>query len=198
MSTEALEIKGLAELQRAIAAQPEKALPILTRKMDDAVKLLAGVVKTYPPATEANQPGRISITTHRPMGFYDRGQGWWYPVMRSGTLGERPRKSAGALKGPAGVGRALGIAGYKLRRTSERLREHWTTEVRTAAAAVEGTVGTNVSYADHVQGEQQAHIHQARGWVTLGTALDRTAPDILRLFEDGRDEIVAAFNKGGP
>jgi hypothetical protein len=82
MMSKTLEVDGLKEFERALEAAPEIAWPVMTAAMGNALALLHDAVATYPPSTEANSPERTTLKTKRPMGFYERGRGWWYPVMR--------------------------------------------------------------------------------------------------------------------
>jgi hypothetical protein len=56
----------------------------LADAMQDALFTIQGEIgyASYPPATEANRPGRVDQDGN-PMGYYERGRGWWYPVKRT-------------------------------------------------------------------------------------------------------------------
>lgn len=45
-----------------------------------------GYAEGYPPSSEANLPGRID-EDGRPLGYYERNRGWWYPLLRRSSLG---------------------------------------------------------------------------------------------------------------
>lgn len=149
----------------------------------------------YPPATEANQPGRYSLRTRRPMGYYERGRGYWYPVMRKQTLGNRAGKRLGVIPLPSHLKGITAVAGYKLRRTSERLGARWTTQVVVTAEAIQGEIGTTVSYADYVQGQNQAGFHGAHGWETAAEALQDAAGEIRGYFEEASQNIAGELKK---
>jgi hypothetical protein len=162
----------------------------MTAAMEQAVALLHDAVATYPPSTEANQPGRFSLKTKRPMGYYERGRGWWYPVQRDKSLPEKLGKSRGAVKAK----KRTGVVGYKLAGggQSELLGRKWTSKVTKADDGLVGEIGTNVSYAPYVQGERQNRIHARRGWPTLDGTVDRLAEDIIKIFEDAAGDIARA------
>ena len=142
---------------------------------------LRNVVMDYPPATEANRPGRWRQDkkgyTH-PMSYYERGRGTWYPVMQKKTLFNRGRlgKSRGAIaaRGPQ---KAI-IAGYKLIPNSEDLKHRWAIW---SASRFHVILGNNASYARVVHDSaKQARIHAARGWKTIQAVLQREGPKVMQ------------------
>lgn len=68
--------------------------------------------------------------------------------------------------------------------TSEVLGRSWTMEVKQTARMTRGTIGTNVSYVEFVQGKLQAWFHGARGWKTLERVLFTRRGRIWRAFGD--------------
>lgn len=190
MSEKTLELREFEQLVRDLERAREIAMPHVQQAMENSLAALDDVLKEYPPSTEANQPGRFSLKTHRLMGYYERGRGWWYPVMRKKTLGPQAGKRAGAVALPKHLRGMARAAGYKLRRTSERLGTKWTRQVMTTDDAVVGEIGTTVSYADYVQGDRQSRIHQARGWKTADEALDEVESDILGFFGQAMEAIA--------
>lgn len=76
------------ELLDAIEKAPQQVRTYLTDAMQDVLFMIQGEIgyASYPPATEANQPGRVDADGE-PMGYYERGRGWWYPVKNAATLG---------------------------------------------------------------------------------------------------------------
>ena len=201
MADNTLEIEGFDELLAAWDKLPAEALAQLEQAMQQAVFLLEEQLNQYPPSTAANRPGRTNADG-KPMGFYERGAGWWYPIMRRATLGQKPKKSAGAMLGgrarklfgePAGLG-MLGVAGYKLRKTSEALGRSWTTQVTRGDGFIAGEVGTDTSYAPWlVDDEKQARRMQQIGWVTVGTAMAQSEEDIYKVFETAVEEVLKKF-----
>jgi hypothetical protein len=206
MPDNTLEIEGFDELLAAWDKLPAEALKELEQAMQQAVFLLQEQLSQYPPSTDANRPGRTNAATGKPMGFYERGAGWWYPIMRRATLGAKPKKSAGAMLGgraeklfgePAGLG-MLGVAGYKLRHDSEALGRSWTTQVTQGEGFIAGEVGTDTSYAPWlVDDEKQARRMQQIGWVTVGTAMAKSEEDIYKVFETAVADVLEKFVKGG-
>lgn len=189
-SDKVLDLGELNSLLDALNQAPERARPLIVDAMQKSLDLLHDMLAEYPPATEANQPGRYSLRTHRPMGYYERGRGYWYPVLRKETLGGRVGKRQGAAPLPRHLRGMTAVAGYKLRRTSERLGSRWTTRVQVSDQAIEGVVGTTVSYADYVQGQRQAGFHGAHGWQTAGEALQDAADEIRSYFEAAARNIA--------
>lgn len=183
-----LKIDGLKEFEQALQAALEIAWPIIKRAMVESLALLHDAIATYPPSTEANQPGRFSLKTQRPMGYYERGRGWWYPIMRKDTLPEKLGKTRGAIRAT----RRTGVAGYKLAGggKSELLGRSWTTEINETDDAMVGEIGNNASYAGYVQGERQNRIHARRGWPTLSATVDRLSDDITEIFNGAVDDIL--------
>jgi hypothetical protein len=208
--TKVFEIDGLEELEQLPESLGKAAVAYGGRAMDKACAALVGAQKEYPPATEANQPGRYSLKTHRPMGYYERGRGWWYPIMGRETIelagryaaalagGSKARfgKSRGVIKA-AKMQRKMGIAGYKLRAVSEQLGRSfaWHTEVKDGI--ITGFVGNNASYTLPVVGpaSDQARLMQKRGWRNVEQALDIAGPAIDFAFHEMLDELVALWKK---
>lgn len=183
---------------------PAEALVELQQAMVKVTDLLWDALNEFPPITEANRPGRTSLATGKPMGFYEREAGWWYPIMRRETLGEKPSKRAGNMRigqanrlfPTAGMG-TYGVAGYKLRKVSEKLLESWDKEVTTTADAIVGAVGTDTSYAPWlVDDTKQARRMQAIGWVTVGDTMDAQEDAIYEVFEKAVDDVLKKFVSG--
>lgn len=202
MPPKTIEITGLERLRQALADLPDDARKELRAAMQQAAYLAQDQLAEYPPATAANRPGRTG-PDGRPLGFYERGQGWWEPVMRRATLGEKPLKSAGALKksradklfGGFDLGHA-GVAGYRLRRTSEALGRSWTTKVSAGDHSLVGEVGTDTAYAPWVvDDERQARRMAQIGWQTVGQSLSAVSDDIQAIFDAAVDEILKGLTK---
>ncbi|MCX7841362.1 MAG: hypothetical protein N2559_18155, partial [Anaerolineae bacterium] len=119
----------------------------------------------YPPATDANRPGRWKYPREgqpRPMGFYERNRGWWYPIVSRQKLyelgGGKPRKSRGTLA--ARGTQKLYIAGYRLRPVSEQMSKSWSIQ-NTSHGAV---ISNRASYSAYVQSaERQSAAMRAIG-----------------------------------
>lgn len=120
-------------------------------------------VDDYPPSR--SRPGRYSARTHRPMGYYKRGTGWFEPVVRKGRA-----------------------VGYRNRRaTSETLGRKWTVSKRGRGEVV---VGNNVSYGPWVQSRvrvggkgPQSRLMRAYGWQTIEEVADNAGPKIVERVE---------------
>ena len=205
--TNTLDIPQFEKAIEAIKKAPEVAMPLFEKAMNDSLRLLQGELKEYPASTEANRPGRMGMVTvkrksgdiqvQRPMGYYERGRGWWYPVK-------------GALKGATGVNvkqqtekqafkrfelKAPGqVSGYRLSPSSEQLGRPWTIAIEAGEDALVGQVGTNASYVDYVRGDRQPALFRKRGWRTIDEILENKAPAIIGFFEDAATE---AFGKIG-
>jgi len=183
-------------------AIPEKILPYLERFWGLSGEIIKGRVAEYPPTTEANFPGRID-QEGRPEGYYERGKGSWRPILTLPTLNKKV-----ALKEAAGksLGRGLRISekdseerildrvyGYTLRPTSENLGKSWYTFTERTPEGIVGSLGNTASYASYVQGflDEQASIPASRDWMSLETAIDQSAPEMLELADVILDEFIA-------
>lgn len=182
------EIEGFDKMARALRESPEKVLPYLVQAMHKAIRSVQARLAAYPPATAANRPGRVD-KNGRPMGYYERGRGWWYPVMHESSLGERLGVRFGVQTAQAAAKRAktkeiAAVAGYKLRNggQSELLGKSWAVNVESDPESVRGILGNNTSYADYVQGARQTAFHRANEW-----------PDLDKALEDAQYEIDGAF-----
>lgn len=193
--TRALEIEGLEDLLQAIEDTPKIAVPLALEAMDKSTLAVLGIVSVYPPESDANQPGRVSIKTHRPMGWYDRGVGWWYPVLRQKTLGEKPLKSKGAILLGKRKQKWAGVAGYKLGQRSERLRARWAHEVKHEEGEIIGEIGNTASYQRYVNGMKQSRLMERRGWKRIDTAIDEAMPDIEAAWQDMLDKYAEEIAK---
>jgi len=192
-----VEVEGLDELLEALETAPELVIPLLRQAMTKSVLKVQEKLSQYPPSTEANQPGRVSLKTRKPMGYYERGRGWWYPLMRPWAAGKKLGKAQGALKASATVTAGSRVKGYRLAAggTSEMLGKSWTTEVTAGKGGVLGEIGTNTSYAPWVQGDQQTSQHAARGWVTVGQALAASTEEIEAYFLEALVEWIKTTTK---
>lgn len=189
--TKAIEVEGFEELRKLMKRLPDVALDLLEKAMAQAVAAVQERAQEYPPSSEANAPGRYSTATKRPMGFWERGRGWWYPVMNREKLG-KIGKRRGAIEAPV----MAGPAGYKLLQRSERLGTKWNSEVRSGKDAIEGVLGNTASYADYVQGDRQLSLHAKRGWITLAEAVEMADEDIQAAFMDAADQTIQYLEEG--
>ena len=120
-----LYVDGFDSLRKAFEQAPRLAIPIVVEAMNKSALAIIGEVKGYPPETAANHPGRIG-KDGRPMGYYVRGEGWYYPLMQNKTLkGIKSGRGTGVNRGNKFT-RAVGIAGYRRgKKTSEELGRSW-------------------------------------------------------------------------
>ena len=147
-NTVVLDYSSLLEFAAELERSPETVLPFATKAMEESVAVIQDSVATYPPETAANAPGRVD-KHGRPMGYYERGKGWWRPLIRPTTVLAHGTMAGG--KYGKSIGRGVyvakgvhgNVAGYKLDATSEQLGKSWTSAVDVVeAGGVIGTVGT--------------------------------------------------------
>lgn len=192
-----LDVEGFDELLKALQEAPEKVLPLLEKAMQKSVRVVQARVAEYPPSTEGNQPGRFSVATRRPMGYYERGRGWWYPIMRPWTdAGQKLGKAYGRIEASSRIRKATQVQGYKLAGggESENLGKSWTVNVQAGPEGVVGEIGNNTSYARYVQGDRQWNVHAKRGWITLDTAVQESEEDIDGFFQDALEEWLKTMS----
>ena len=194
---EVVELIGFPELERWLTDAPATALPYCEQAMQLGLDALVGRLKAYPPETEANRPGRVDFHG-RPMGYYERGQGWWSPVHSIEDLHGETLKSKGARVLGKRAAAKMGLVGYKLIRNSERLREHWYSKVMRSANGVEGVVGTAVSYAGKVEGflshdPRQEELPASRKWPSIETAIVESEGDFAAAFDEALAKLSADF-----
>jgi len=186
-----VEIDGFETLLKALQDCSRQALPLAEEAMEKSVAAVVGTVAEYPPETAANRPGRYA--GNKPLGYYDRGVGWWYPV-RS-LPGGRLTKTSGRIRAPKG---AIGYVGYKLsKKRSERLRLRWATRVSKTESGVEGVIGNSASYVQIVHGlYDQAGIHAGRGWKRIDRAFEDASDDIDAAWTEALEKLADQFNRG--
>ena len=131
-------------------------------------------MEVYAPESEANAPGRFD-PEGRPMGYYERGRGWWYPIMQKMTLIDAGRL-AGAGQGRSrarfgknvgvlvGGRRKYGVAGYKLIASSQQMGSRWVVTLITDGNNITGNLFNGASYSDIVQGRGQSALMAERQW----------------------------------
>ena len=169
-------VEGADKLSQALKQFPRETKRYIQAAGKEAASEVLNTqgLQRYPPATEANQPGRISIATQEPMGYYQRGKGWWYPVMR---------KSEGytgiARNTTRTIRRATGVAGYRLQPTSER----YGTQFYTKADGYATEIGNRASYARWLAGDDQAQLSAARGWRRLLDVVQKKLPRIMEIYD---------------
>jgi hypothetical protein len=156
-------------------ADPEGFMPYLAGAMENIVTAYKEAAWDYAPESEANRPGRVNADGD-PMGYYERGRGWWYPVITHNAIGlgaEIPllkphTKSPKTMGAMALIAQGFaGVAGYKLIPSSEQMHDRWVTNVQQNASNVIGRLSNTASYSGFVQGLDQTALHQSRGWQTV-------------------------------
>ena len=179
---------------------PKRIMPYAEKAMTLGAMAVKSEIAQYPPESEANHPGRYSVKTHEPMGYYERGRGYWYPVKWKNTVlmaGRLAGAFAGSSKAKFGksfgvvkANKRFGVAGYKLQPVSENLGKNWVTRVVRGDAKIVGIIGNNTSYTDPVQGEGQSRLMQARGWINIKQATARAMPIVIRAFEQQAEQYI--------
>ena len=190
-------VDGFDSLRKAFDQAPQLAIPIMVKAMDKSALAIIGTTEPYPPETAANHPGRVG-KDGRPMGYYKRGEGYFYPIMRKETIaGIHSGRATGVNRGNKFT-RAVGIVGYKRgKKTSEELNRKWAHKTEMEGNEIVTSVGNNASYVLPVQGpiNTQSRVMAAIGWEAIDDGIDKAAPDIDAIFSDAADEIVAAIAK---
>ena len=169
-------VYGMEDLDSSLKHLPDQTLELATKAMARVTMLVEGVLKTYPASTAANEPGRTTAKG-KPLGYYERNRGEWYPIKNkpanfSGKFG----KGLGIVKARRAQ-KKQGVYAYKLIPSSEQLGKSWNAHVTVNQGAVIGVVGTDVSYAAPVQGPDQVDIFATIGWPTIDQAVDEVNPD---------------------
>ena len=154
---------------------PDGFLPFLDRAMANTLTAFQAVAEIYAPESEANRPGRVDENGD-PMGYYERGRGWWYPLLTHNTMGmaeEIPvigphSKSPTTLKSIKTLAIGIkGVAGYKLIPNSQQMHDRWTWDVNHSSGEVIGHLMNSATYSPYVQGMEQDPLHRVRGWSTV-------------------------------
>ena len=194
--SEEIDFSSVTGFADALAQSSETFIPFATDAMTASVRLIQGGLAEYPPGTEANQPGRFSLKTGRPMGYYERGLGWWYPIMTRETIQAAAKgqfgKARGAVKASRLTKTLSRVQGYKLIRSSEQLGKSWATDIQVSGGGVQGEVGTNTSYAPYVQGDEQSSVLAKYGWDAhqLDVVIDDLMPDLDSIWNSAADDFV--------
>lgn len=183
------DLIGLEKLQRILGKDWDAVCQRAAYRIGLA---MVDFLQEYPPSK--SKPGRWTTDKDgnaRPMSYYERGRGTWYPIMKRKNVFARgmPKKSKGIITGKS-VG-VRSVAGYRLIPTSHRLREKWT--VTKTQSGV--TVNNSAPYAAVVQNaKKQARLMKEIGWRT-----DRQAAQFVldnKMVRDAfREEFLAALKK---
>ena len=154
---------------------PEGFMPFLASAMQEILTVFEKVASNYAPESEANRPGRFD-SEGKPMGYYERGRGWWYPLITHNALGmgsELPTvkphlKSPKTLSSMSTLAVGFkGVAGYRLVPNSEQMHDKWVWDVIPSNEEVIGNLSNLASYSSYVQGMDQTGLHASRDWQTV-------------------------------
>jgi hypothetical protein len=196
MDEQILDFSDVTGFADALAKSPQAFIPFATQAMTISVRLIQGGLAEYPPSTEANQPGRFSLATREPMGYYERGRGWWYPIMTRETLqataGGKFGKSRGVVNASKLMRQVSRVQGYKLAGggKSEQLGKSWAVNIQASETGVQGEVGTDTSYAPYVQGNKQSGVLAKYGWSQMDAVVDELMPQLEEVWSAAADEFV--------
>lgn len=157
---------------------------------------VSGALKNaYPPSKSG--PGRYSLRTQRPMGYYQRSVGWWYPVMRRATLGaERIGRLRGTQLAPRQQRGPGEVIGYKLAAggTSQRFKEQWS--MRLEDGGFTAVITNPTTYGPFVMGDElQSALMAALNWPTVRKVVAQEWPNIVRAARAGLKAQLAARGK---
>ena len=88
-----IRITGAEKLAEAYREYQNEVDSILKQAGEDAVDYVLSQtgLRTYPPETAANRPGRFKQIGNRyiPLGWYERGAGWWTPTYKLYPVSEK-------------------------------------------------------------------------------------------------------------
>lgn len=152
---------------------PKGLFSILAESMQKIMTVYKEQAEIYAPESEANKPGRVD-REGKPMGYYERGRGWWYPLVTHNTLqGELPilgihTKAPKTLGSTALLAKGIPVVtGYRLVPNSEKMHDQWAIDVIQTENEVVGVLSNTASYSGYVQGFSQTRLHQSRDWQTV-------------------------------
>jgi|SRR5271157_5460548 len=155
---------------------PENFARYIEPAMSNIMDEFKAEMEVYAPESEANFPGRVDADG-RPMGYYERGRGWWYPIMRLNTIQlagrlagaglSSSRAKFGKTRGVINLRRVSGVVGYKLIASSQQMGERWVIAIQTSDEDVIGTLFNGASYSSLVQGPSQTRLHASRDWSNI-------------------------------
>lgn len=182
---------------------PDGFFPFLGDAMENILSVFETRASEYAPESEANRPGRID-QEGRPIGYYERGRGWWYPlvtrqtinlkedlpVLRPHTLAPKTMESRTLLaKGiPA-------VTGYRLIPNSEQMHDQWEFGVGITQRAVMGFLRNTASYSNLVQGEDQIKLHELRGWQTVEQSWN--SEEVQRAVDEETTKAIVQYFRIG-
>lgn len=161
---------------------PKGFYPFLVDAMRNIMAAYKTQAEIYAPESEANKPGRVT-KDGKPMGYYERGRGWWYPLLTHNTMtqGEFPEMGIHS-KAPKTMGTTTiamkdipVVKGYRLIPSSEKMHDQWSVDVIQTADEVVGVMINTASYSGYVQGvEHQTVLHKSREWRNVEGSYETT------------------------
>ena len=183
----------------AALADPSGLLPHLEDAMHGIMTEFVAQAELPAPESAANKPGRVD-KEGKPMGYYERGRGWWYPLMTHNTLGLQSEiPTVGPhIKAPHSLGiksiKAKGfanVAGYRLIANSEQMEENWHAEVSLHENEVIGDLTNFASYSGYVQGQDQTRLMQDLQWRKVEDSWN--SPAVQSAVTTETDKALAAY-----
>ncbi len=178
-------------------SNPEGLLPHLEDAMQTIMAEFVARASVPAPESEANKPGRID-QDGRPMGYYERGRGWWYPILTKNMLAKGIPSVGRHSKAPHTMGammlrarRNLNAAGYRLSPTSEQMEDNWQAEISLERDEVIGELMNFASYSGFVQGYEQIQLHKERGWQNVQSTWN--SDEMQAVVSEATDRAIAEF-----
>jgi len=163
-----VDVQNEEKVIAALGKFPKQVVKYLNAAGAESAKVIMAErgLKSYPPSTAANRPGRTRTVNinGRPatfrMGYYKRGEGALVPV-RGG--------------------------GYKSLRNSQNLGKQW--KVTQLGYGVKIAVGS--TYAPYVHGEEQAKAMAGIGWRRLIDVAMLKLGAIKQIYQGWVDKLIA-------
>jgi hypothetical protein len=161
-----ISFRGLNELNaklNKLGKSLEKYLSSGAQQAGKEIVKTEGLQK-YPPTTESNQPGRYSLVNKKPMGYYTRGKGWNYPLVKNGN-----------------------VVGYKNTKSSENYGKQFHVDKVPYGARI----GNRASYAPYLTDEKdQSKYMASRGWRKLKDVANEKIEQIKQTLQTWIDKAL--------
>lgn len=109
------------------------------------------------------------------------------------TYPPAPRQSSRFPRYVRGVGTLH--ADGRVSPLSEKLTESWQPQLSERQGMVTGELGTDVTYATQVQGDEQAANHTKTGWVTVRGVMTATSQEVEAVIDDLLDTFLGELCK---
>ncbi len=182
---------------------PSGFFPILGDAMENILSVFEVVASEYAPESEANRPGRTDSEGH-PIGYYERGRGWWYPLVTKQTINmkeELPTLRPHLLAPKTMEAKTLlaeripMVSGYRLVPNSEKMHDQWEQGVGITQREVTGYLRNTASYSSYVQGPDQIQLHKSRDWQTVMVSWND--PEVQRAVDEQTTQAIIKFFRVG-